>query len=91
MRIFHYFAQICCLAILVYILCIGIKSIFRYNTFVREYRAAADLLSRFKTDNVLLNRSRLRTENLSQMALVAKIRLGYARKKETVYSIFYMD
>lgn len=91
MRVVHYFAQICCLAILVYILCIGIKSVFRYNAFVREYKAAANLLSGFKIDNTLLNRSRLRAGNLSQMALVAKIRLGYAKKKETVYSIFYVD
>lgn len=75
------------LIILVYICSIGIKNIFRYNKFKLEYRLLNAQLTKEKQRNIQLKQRLTMLKKPFFWEMIAKQKLGYIKKGETVYKI----
>ena len=73
------------LVLVVYVCCIGIKNIFRYNKFKLEAQENERVLKHLTFQQDAYNKKLLSIENEGTWELLAKTRLGYVKKGEVVY------
>ncbi|MFC1770597.1 septum formation initiator family protein [Candidatus Margulisiibacteriota bacterium] len=88
-KLFSYFFLIFSILLLFYISSIGIKNIFRYNSFNKDYLSLSSNLKKETSTNKLLNQNMKALNDIDFWEVSAKKRLGFIKKGEAVYKFIY--
>lgn len=75
------------LFLFIYICCIGIKNVFRYNVLSREYKVMSNKLIKQQKIYQLLSREVSLSKVSSHWHFLAKKELGYIHPNESVYFV----
>ncbi|MFC1751856.1 septum formation initiator family protein [Thermoproteota archaeon] len=87
MRIFNTIFFFITVGLCIYICCIGIKNVFRYNKFQLEYHALAKELEVEKQKNLAYIKTLAAMKHPDYWEILAKKRFGYVKKGEVMFLV----
>ena len=91
MKLFRAAGALLSIIVFVYICCIGIKNVFRYNGLKQHYAALKIETTKSEQFNQKLKHNLAAMENPSYWELDAKQRLGYVYKHEEMIKVIVKD